>query len=207
LSRLTQIAPPSTRFVSLGAGVRLGLPSHPASRRRSCLRLGVSTTSSSRGLSPPINRPCRAYSRRRLRGAYHHRTLRQAVRPEPRRCARPWRAVHGRVPVARPASPDRCAAAADAVDQSKRSTLSRPASIGSPMRVSVPSTPGRPRPEAFLPHRIDVRLWARPVIVTTKGATRCRLSRPNWLILSSDSNETRGDQWLRADLHDQRIAG
>src|SRR5271170_5609950 len=63
LSRLTQIAPPSTRFVYLGAGFRLGLPSHPASRRRSCLRLGVSTTSSSRGLSPPIDRPCRAYSR------------------------------------------------------------------------------------------------------------------------------------------------
>ena len=65
LSRLTQIAPPYTRFVFLGAGIRLGLPSHPASRRRSCLRLGVSTTSSSRGLSPPSNRPCRAYSRRR----------------------------------------------------------------------------------------------------------------------------------------------
>src|SRR5256885_16567602 len=63
LSRLTQIAPPFTRFVFLGAGFRLGLPSHPASRRRSCLRLGVSTTSSSRGLSPPIDRPCRAYSR------------------------------------------------------------------------------------------------------------------------------------------------
>lgn len=67
LSRLTQIAPPSTRFVFLGAEVRLGLPSHPASRRRSCLRLGVSTTSSSRGLPPPIDRPCRAYSRRSLR--------------------------------------------------------------------------------------------------------------------------------------------
>ena len=39
----------------------------PASQRRSCLRLGVSTTSSSRGLSPPNDRPCRAYSRRRLR--------------------------------------------------------------------------------------------------------------------------------------------
>ena len=67
LSRLTQIAPPCTRFVFLGAGFRLGLPSHPASRRRSCLRLGVSTTSSSRGLSPPSDRPCRAYSRRCLR--------------------------------------------------------------------------------------------------------------------------------------------
>src|SRR5918998_4984462 len=63
LNRLTQIAPPSTRFVYLGAEVRLGLPSHPASRRRSCLRLGVHTTSSSRGLPPPIDRPCRAYSR------------------------------------------------------------------------------------------------------------------------------------------------
>src|SRR5438270_1333456 len=69
LSRLTQIAPPSTRFVFLGAEVRLGLPSHPASRRRSCLRLGVSTTSSSRGLSPPIDRPCRAYSSAHLRRA------------------------------------------------------------------------------------------------------------------------------------------
>jgi hypothetical protein len=39
----------------------------PASRRRSCLRLGVSTTSSSRGLSPPSDRPCRAYSTRRRR--------------------------------------------------------------------------------------------------------------------------------------------
>src|SRR5215471_10282831 len=60
LSRLTQIAPPYTQFVYLGAGIRLGLPSHPASRRRSCLRLGVSITSSSRGLSPPSDRPCRA---------------------------------------------------------------------------------------------------------------------------------------------------
>jgi hypothetical protein len=40
--------PPHTRFVFLGAGIRLGFPSHPASRRRSCLRLGVSTTTSSR---------------------------------------------------------------------------------------------------------------------------------------------------------------
>src|SRR5439155_8423719 len=69
LSRLTQIAPPSTRFVFLGAEVRLGLPSHPASRRRSCLRLGVSTTSSSRGLPPPIDRPCRAYSSAACSGA------------------------------------------------------------------------------------------------------------------------------------------
>ena len=45
LSRLTQIAPPCTRFVFPSAGFRLGPPSHPASRRRSCLRLGVSSTS------------------------------------------------------------------------------------------------------------------------------------------------------------------
>ncbi len=37
-----KIAQPPTRFVFPGAGIRLGLPSHPASRRRSCLRLGVS---------------------------------------------------------------------------------------------------------------------------------------------------------------------
>src|SRR5947209_14862866 len=91
LSRLTQIAPPSTRFVFLGAEVRLGLPSHPASRRRSCLRLGVSTTSSSRGLPPPIDRPCRAYSRHRLRRRAYLPMIRRhlAVRPAPRHCARP----------------------------------------------------------------------------------------------------------------------
>jgi hypothetical protein len=44
--RLAQAAPPSTRFVSLGSRVRLGLPSHPTSRRRSCLRLVVRVTSS-----------------------------------------------------------------------------------------------------------------------------------------------------------------
>jgi hypothetical protein len=32
LSRLTQIAPPHTRFVFLGAGFRLGLPSDLTSR-------------------------------------------------------------------------------------------------------------------------------------------------------------------------------
>jgi hypothetical protein len=66
LSGLTQIAPPSTRFVFPGAGFRLGFPSHLASRRRSCLRSGVSTTSCSRGLSPPTDRPYRAYSRAAL---------------------------------------------------------------------------------------------------------------------------------------------
>src|SRR6201986_3751048 len=84
LSRLTQIAPPHTRFVFLGAGIRLGLPSHPASRRRSCLRLGVSTTSSSRGLSPPIDRPCRAYSRRHRYAATLARRQRRAPPPKAR---------------------------------------------------------------------------------------------------------------------------
>jgi hypothetical protein len=103
LSRLTQIAPPSTRFVSLGAGVRLGLPSHPASRRRSCLRLGVSTTSSSRGLSPPINRPCRAYSRRRLRrraGDRLGRSTRLAAWSGSACCARPAAVLARAVPAA-----------------------------------------------------------------------------------------------------------
>lgn len=41
LGRLAQADTPSTRFVYLRSRVRLGLPSHPASRRRSCLRLVV----------------------------------------------------------------------------------------------------------------------------------------------------------------------
>jgi hypothetical protein len=88
LSRLTQIAPPHTRFVFPGAGIRLGLPSHPASRRRSCLRLGVSTTSSSRGLSPPSDRPCRAYSRRRLRRRVRRSSRRALALGGPARRAR-----------------------------------------------------------------------------------------------------------------------
>jgi len=60
--RLTQVAPPRMQFVFLGAGICLRLPSDPASRRRRCPWLGVSTTASSRGLSPPSNCPCRAYS-------------------------------------------------------------------------------------------------------------------------------------------------
>src|SRR5215471_15467099 len=80
LSRLAQIAQPPTRFVFLGAGFRLGLPPHPASRRRSCLRLGVSTTSSSRGLSPPIDRPCRAYSMAALRAVARDRLRRPLTR-------------------------------------------------------------------------------------------------------------------------------
>jgi len=92
LSRLTQIAPPCTRFVFLGAGFRLGLPSHPASRRRSCLRLGVSTTSSSRGLSPPSDRPCRAYSRAAPAAPLARRQRR----------ALPWRGPPGARPAAQP---------------------------------------------------------------------------------------------------------
>jgi len=40
--RLVRTAPPSMRFVFLGSRFRLHLPSHPASRRRSWLRLVVS---------------------------------------------------------------------------------------------------------------------------------------------------------------------
>jgi hypothetical protein len=71
--------PASTRFVFPGAGFRLGLLSHPASRRRSCLRPGVSTTSSARGLSPPIDRPCRAYSRALAALASHAMALRATL--------------------------------------------------------------------------------------------------------------------------------
>ncbi len=58
--RLTRVAPPPMRFVFLGAGFCLGLPSDPASRRCRYFRPGVRTTAYSRGLSPPSNRPCRA---------------------------------------------------------------------------------------------------------------------------------------------------
>ena len=83
LSRLTQIATPHTRFVFLGAGIRPGLPSHPASRRRSCLRLGVSTTSSSRGLHPQAI----AHAGRTQGGATARRRSRQAaaLRADPSR--------------------------------------------------------------------------------------------------------------------------
>lgn len=67
--RLTRTAAPRMRFVFLGAGFGLGLPSHDTSRCRSCLRLGVSTTASPRGLSPPGQRPCRAYAQERPRFA------------------------------------------------------------------------------------------------------------------------------------------
>jgi len=110
LSRLTQIAPPCTRFVFLGAGIRLGLPSHPASRRRSCLRLGVSTTSSSRGLSPPSDRPCRAYSRRRLRRRWPGVSV--GLRPwggPGRRTPGHTRRAHGPSPLTRHASVQRTA--------------------------------------------------------------------------------------------------
>ena len=50
--RLAQTAPPSTRFASLGSRVRLELPSHPASRRRSCLRLMVRAISSTADSHP-----------------------------------------------------------------------------------------------------------------------------------------------------------
>jgi len=39
LGRLIRVASPPMRFVFLGAGFCLGLPSDPASRRRRCLRL------------------------------------------------------------------------------------------------------------------------------------------------------------------------
>src|SRR5947209_14554359 len=117
LSRLTQIAPPSTRFVFLGAEVRLGLPSHPASRRRSCLRLGVSTTSSSRGLPPPIDRPCRAYSSAPPAVARTWLALRYFIAHpvRPACCARP----SGR---ARAGGPDRCGSAAHGSEPATNAT-------------------------------------------------------------------------------------
>ena len=102
LSRLTQIAQPHTRFVFLGAGFRLGLPSHPASRRRSCLRLGVSTT-----CAPTQGRvisPHRESARRGRTRSPHQRPGRQ--RP-PSRARTPGRPAAPRPAICRsqPASP------------------------------------------------------------------------------------------------------
>ena len=62
--QLIRDAPPHMRFVFLGAGFCLRLPSHDTSRCRSCLQLGLGITSSTRGLPPPSGCPCRAYKER-----------------------------------------------------------------------------------------------------------------------------------------------
>ena len=49
------------RHVFLGSRFRLRLPSHPASRRRSCPWLVVGAINLHRGLSPPSRWSCRAY--------------------------------------------------------------------------------------------------------------------------------------------------
>ena len=52
------------RHVFLGSRFRLRLPSHPASRRRSCHWLVVGAINLHRGLAPPSRWSCRAYSDR-----------------------------------------------------------------------------------------------------------------------------------------------
>ena len=107
LSRLTPTAPPHARFVFLGAGIRPGLPSHPASRRRSCLRPG-SIPSSSRGLSPPSGHPCRAYTRaaplRGTAGAPATGLRAEDARPARARRHRPAPADRSRSPAGSPVS-------------------------------------------------------------------------------------------------------
>lgn len=49
---LAQLRSPRIHFVFLGPEFCLGLPSHPTSRQRSCLQLGIPTTKAPRGLSP-----------------------------------------------------------------------------------------------------------------------------------------------------------
>ena len=51
----------AARHVFLGSRFRLRLPSHPVSRRRSCLRLVVGAINLHRGLAPPSCWSCRAY--------------------------------------------------------------------------------------------------------------------------------------------------
>src|SRR5712691_7931665 len=63
LGQLARAAPPSMRFLFVESRVRRGLPSHPASRRSSCLWLVVGAINLHRGLTPPSCWSCRAYQR------------------------------------------------------------------------------------------------------------------------------------------------
>jgi hypothetical protein len=142
LSRLTQIVQPHTRFVFPGAGIHLGLPSHPASPRRSCLRPGVSTTSSPRGLSPPSDRPCRAYSKA----------------PSGRRCAigvcRPWT----RRPLTRNLAP----AGEDGAEMWADQAVvlpSRPKRAGPAPETPHQPCPGGERTPASIPNRSSGEQW------------------------------------------------
>ena len=60
-TRSTPPAKPPVRHVFLGSRFCLQLPSHPASRRRSCSRLVVGAINLHRGLAPPARWTCRAY--------------------------------------------------------------------------------------------------------------------------------------------------
>jgi len=59
--RVTPPHRPSIRFLFVSSGLGLRLPPHPASRRRSCLRLAVPITRARRGLAPPASTPCLAH--------------------------------------------------------------------------------------------------------------------------------------------------
>ena len=82
----------------LGAGLRLGLPSHPASRRRSCLRLGVAPPLPPGDSHPQsIAHAGRTQARRlRRRGrGWVGRPTRLPARADPACCARPYVRARG----------------------------------------------------------------------------------------------------------------
>jgi len=62
--RVTPPRRPYIWFLFVGSGLGLRLPPHPASRRRSCLRLVVPITKAHRGLAPPVTTPCLAHNER-----------------------------------------------------------------------------------------------------------------------------------------------
>ena len=75
MGTLTRLKLPQWSSLSFGAAVCLRLPPHTTSRRKlsrlatdqstcSCLRLTVATNSPRKGLSPPIQCPCRAHPNR-----------------------------------------------------------------------------------------------------------------------------------------------
>ncbi len=76
---------PHIRFLFVRSGFRLGLPPHPASRRRSCLRLTIPVATARRELPPPRSMPCQAHRHPGIRDSEYPGTIsRPAPCPGPR---------------------------------------------------------------------------------------------------------------------------
>ena len=104
IGTLTRLKLPQWSSLSFGAAVCLRLPPHTTSQRKlsrlatdhatcSCLRLTVATNSPRKGLSPPIQCPCRAHQFRRAVSEvqFHRRPRRDQYLAERRPLQPRWR--------------------------------------------------------------------------------------------------------------------